>query len=36
MEERALRGPATQSPEAGAPTGPATPIPSDLDPKHDK
>ena len=29
MEERALKGPAKRSPEAGAPTAPATPIPSD-------
>ncbi len=27
MEERALRGPSTHSPQAGAPTAPATPIP---------
>ena len=36
MEERVLRGPATESPAAGAPTAPATPIPSELDPKQDK
>jgi EmrB/QacA subfamily drug resistance transporter len=29
MEERVLKGPARHSPEAGAPTAPATPIPSD-------
>jgi len=29
MEERPLRGPAKHSPEAGAPTAPATPIPSE-------
>ncbi len=29
MEERALRGPALHSPEAGAPSGPATPIPAE-------
>jgi EmrB/QacA subfamily drug resistance transporter len=29
MEERALKGPATHSPAAGAPTAPATPIPAE-------
>jgi EmrB/QacA subfamily drug resistance transporter len=29
MEERALRGPATHSPAAGAPSGPGTPIPAE-------
>ncbi len=29
MEERVLRGPATQSPAVGAPTAPATPIPAE-------
>jgi EmrB/QacA subfamily drug resistance transporter len=29
MEERVLRGPAQHSPQAGAPTAPATPIPND-------
>jgi MFS family permease len=29
MEERPLRGPARHSPEAGAPSGPATPIPAE-------
>ena len=29
MEERVLRGPALHSPEAGAPTAPATPIPAE-------
>ena len=29
MEERVLRGPALHSPEAGAPSGPATPIPAE-------
>jgi EmrB/QacA subfamily drug resistance transporter len=29
MEERPLRGPALHSPEAGAPSGPATPIPAE-------
>jgi len=29
MEERVLKGPATQSPAAGAPTAPATPIPAE-------
>jgi hypothetical protein len=29
MEEQALRGPAAQSPQAGAPTAPATPIPAE-------
>jgi hypothetical protein len=29
LEERPLRGPALHSPEAGAPSGPATPIPSE-------
>ena len=29
MEERVLRGPARHSPEAGAPTAPATPIPAE-------
>jgi hypothetical protein len=29
MEERVLKGPATTSPAAGAPTAPATPIPAE-------
>jgi hypothetical protein len=29
MEERVLKGPALHSPEAGAPTAPATPIPAE-------
>jgi len=29
MEQRPLRGPALHSPEAGAPTAPATPIPAE-------
>jgi hypothetical protein len=29
MEERPLRGPALHSPEAGAPSGPATQIPAE-------
>jgi len=29
MEERELKGPALHSPEAGAPSGPATPIPAE-------
>jgi hypothetical protein len=29
IEERALKGPATHSPAAGAPTAPATPIPAE-------
>jgi hypothetical protein len=29
MEERPLKGPATHSPAAGAPTAPATPIPAE-------
>jgi hypothetical protein len=29
MEEQALKGPALHSPEAGAPTAPATPIPAE-------
>jgi hypothetical protein len=29
MEERELKGPALHSPEAGAPSAPATPIPAE-------